>query len=224
MTEAEWLAATEPFTMLAYLRARGGASGRKPRLFAVACGRRVLLRIANEQGRRAVDAAKAYADELLDHDSLVDARGNARAAKLQFTAPFQRLGGSAAEETTRDDAWLAAWTASREAASAFNPDVPNCYALSVDEQRHQAALFRCIFGNPFRPAPVLAPAVLAWDGGTASRLAAAIYDERAFNRLPVLADALEDAGCADAEILGHCRSGGEHVRGCWAVDLVLGKA
>jgi hypothetical protein len=55
------------------------------------------------------------------------------------------------------------------------------------------------------------------------KLAAAIYAERAFDRLPVLADALEDAGCTDAEILGHCRAGGEHVRGCWVVDLVLGK-
>jgi hypothetical protein len=62
------------------------------------------------------------------------------------------------------------------------------------------------------------------DGGTVPKLAAAIYEERAFDRLPVLADALEDARCADAAILGHCRSGGEHVRGCWVVDLVLGKA
>jgi hypothetical protein len=59
--------------------------------------------------------------------------------------------------------------------------------------------------------------------GTVPKLAAAIYDERAFDRLPVVADALEDAGCTDAAILGHCRAGGEHVRGCWAVDLELGK-
>jgi hypothetical protein len=86
------------------------------------------------------------------------------------------------------------------------------------------ALLRCIFGNPFRPAPSLAPAVLAWNGGTVPKLAAAIYEERAFDRLPILADALEDAGCTDADILGHCRGGGEHVRDCWVVDLVLGKA
>src|SRR5260370_923062 len=82
-------------------------------------------------------------------------------------------------------------------------------------------LRRCLFGPPFGPAPPAAPAVPAYNGGRVPRLAAAIYEERAFDRLPVLADALEDAGCADADILGHCRGGGEHVRGCWAVDSVL---
>jgi hypothetical protein len=77
--------------------------------------------------------------------------------------------------------------------------------------------------NPFRLVSV-DPSWLEWDGGTAPRLAAAIYDERAFDRLPILADALEDAGRTDADILGHCRSGREHVRGCWVVDLLLGKA
>ena len=65
---------------------------------------------------------------------------------------------------------------------------------------------------------------LAWNGGTVPRIAQAIYAERAFDRLPVLADALEDAGCANADVLAHCRSGGEHVRGCWVIDLLLGKA
>ncbi len=55
------------------------------------------------------------------------------------------------------------------------------------------------------------------------RIAGTIYTDRAFDRLPILADALEDAGCDNAEILAHCRGGGEHVRGCWVVDLILGK-
>jgi hypothetical protein len=55
------------------------------------------------------------------------------------------------------------------------------------------------------------------------KLAASIYEQRAFDRLPVLADALEEAGCTDADILGHLRGPGPHVRGCWAVDLILGK-
>ena len=62
------------------------------------------------------------------------------------------------------------------------------------------------------------------DAGDCRALAGAIYDERAFDRLPVLGDALEDAGCADAAILAHCRGPGEHVRGCWVVDLLLGKS
>ena len=86
----------------------------------------------------------------------------------------------------------------------------------------QCALLRCLFGNPFRPVS-LDPAWLGWNAGTVVKLAQAIYDDRRFGELPVLADALEDAGCTDAAILAHCRGPGEHVRGCWAVDLVLGR-
>jgi hypothetical protein len=80
-----------------------------------------------------------------------------------------------------------------------------------------------IIGNPFRPSPPLPPAVLAWNDSTVTRIAQGIYDERAFDRLPILADALLDAGCEDEELIGHCRSDGRHVRGCWAVDLILEK-
>jgi hypothetical protein len=93
----------------------------------------------------------------------------------------------------------------------------------------QCDLLRDIFGNPFRPV-ALAPAVLTWNDATVVRLAHATYDERKLpggtldnGRLAVLADALEEAGCSDAEILGHLRGPGPHVRGCWAVDLLLGK-
>lgn len=68
------------------------------------------------------------------------------------------------------------------------------------------------------------PVILAWNNTTVPRLAQAIYDGRAFDRLPILADTLEDAGCTDQDILAHCRSGGEHVRGCWVLDLLLNDA
>ena len=90
-------------------------------------------------------------------------------------------------------------------------------------RRSQCRAVRDIYPNPFRQPPRLDASCLAWNSGTVSKLATAIYDERAFGRMPILADALEDAGCADADILGHCRGGGEHVRGCWVVDLLLGK-
>jgi hypothetical protein len=67
------------------------------------------------------------------------------------------------------------------------------------------------------------PSWLAWNDGTVPRIAQDIYDEWAFDRLPILADALEDAGCDNADILAHCRQAGEHVRGCWVVDLLLDK-
>jgi hypothetical protein len=89
---------------------------------------------------------------------------------------------------------------------------------------------REVFGNPFRPSPP-SPAVLAWNDATVVRLAQAAYDERQMpegvldnGRLAVLADALEEAGCSDADILNHLRGPGPHGRGCWPVDLCLGKS
>jgi hypothetical protein len=88
----------------------------------------------------------------------------------------------------------------------------------ADARRRAAALVRCVFGNPFRPARV-SP---RWRTSDVLALARAIYDERAFDRLPILADALEDARCGDPDILSHCRGDGPHARGCWAVDALLG--
>jgi hypothetical protein len=85
------------------------------------------------------------------------------------------------------------------------------------------ALIRDIFGNPILPPPLTDPTWLTWNGSTVVRLAQAIYEERGFDLLPLLADALEEAGCTSADILAHCRTKGEHVRGCWVVDLLLGK-
>jgi hypothetical protein len=82
-----------------------------------------------------------------------------------------------------------------------------------------ATLIRCVFGNPFRPV-TLDP---QWRTSTVVDLARGIYDDRAFDRMPILADALQDAGCDSADALDHCRGPGPHVRGCWVVDLVLGK-
>jgi hypothetical protein len=88
------------------------------------------------------------------------------------------------------------------------------------ERLKQSNLIRDIFGNPFRSVALNS----AWQTSTVTGLAQAIYTDRAFDRLPILADALEDAGCDNADILNHCRQPGEHVRGCWVVDLILGKS
>jgi hypothetical protein len=87
----------------------------------------------------------------------------------------------------------------------------------------QANLLHDIAGSPFRPPPFIAPAVLASKGGATRRLAEAIYAERAFDRMPILADALEEAGCTDANLLGHLREPGPHTPGCWALDLILAR-
>jgi hypothetical protein len=87
----------------------------------------------------------------------------------------------------------------------------------------QANLLRDIAGSPFGPPPFLAPAVLAYHGGTVPKVARAIYDTRDFDHLPVLADALEEAGCTDPDMLAHCRGAGPHVLGCWVLDLILAR-
>jgi hypothetical protein len=93
------------------------------------------------------------------------------------------------------------------------------------EEEAQAALLRDIFGSlPFRPL-VLPLSVRTWEGGTVVKLAAGIYAERDFTqgRMGVLADAAEEAGLDDAELLAHLRGPGPHARGCWGVDLLLGR-
>jgi hypothetical protein len=83
-------------------------------------------------------------------------------------------------------------------------------------------LLQCIFGNPASTIAIN-PTWLAWNDSTIPKIAQSIYDDRAFDRLPILADSLEDAGCNNAEILDHCRQPGPHVKGCWVVDALLGK-
>ena len=117
-----------------------------------------------------------------------------------------------------DGAAVAAMDAADAGARALEMLLP-----PADHTATAARLLRCLFPNPFRPAPAVDPAWLVWNGCTVAKLAAAIYDGRLFADLPILADALEDAGCNDAAILTHCRGGGEHVRGCWVVDLLTGR-
>jgi hypothetical protein len=91
--------------------------------------------------------------------------------------------------------------------------------ISKAESKAQSELAHDIFGNPFRRVAF----VPAWCTSTALAIAQGIYDDRAFDRLPILADALQDAGCENDDILNHFRGDGPHVKGCWALDLVLGK-
>ena len=92
-------------------------------------------------------------------------------------------------------------------------------ATSHRLQRLQCAWLRCLYPNPFRPAHIDP----SWLTSTVRTLAQGIYAERAFDRLPILSDALQDAGCTDEDILSHLRSDGPHVKGCWPIDLLLGK-
>lgn len=118
-----------------------------------------------------------------------------------------------------DAAGYAAQAVANEASPGYPQNLDNWHKARSAEELAQCAILTDIVGNPFHPV-ALDP---AWHTEAVVGLAADIYSDRAFDRLPVLADALEDAGCADADILAHCRGPGPHVRGCWAVDLLLGK-
>ena len=223
MTEAEWLVCPAPLRMLEYLRGR--ASARKLRLFAYVCWHRLRHLLGDERLREFVRLLELHADGLVPGPRLTAAREAAREARGQVeesatTSPRERkVCSRLVSWGTYSRARRAAERAARAAldAAAWIGD----WAVAAEGKAESDAL-REIFGNPFRPV-VAEPAWRLWNGGVVVKLAESIYQEHAFDRLPVLADALEEAGCTDADLLGHCREGGEHVRGCWVVDGLLGK-
>jgi len=217
VNEAEWLACTDPTPMLGFLW--GKASERKRRLFECGCCRRVWRELVDERSRQAVTVAERFADGLATADELESASIAASAAwevdEDQFTQDGRLAVGAAAYNAALDMGW---WGG----APSFQPPsdiVRDAATDPIAERVAQSVLIRDIFGNPFRPVT----ADPRWLTSTAVGVARAIYEERAFDRLPILADALEDAGCDNLDLLAHCRGDGPHVRGCWVVDLVLGK-
>ncbi len=212
--------------MWSLLRTAGRLSDRKARMVATASCRRVWHLLPDPRSREAVEVAEQYADGLTDRRSLVAARDEARDAKVQFVVPFRKVAwraAYAAQNVTRDTGRSAAENATTEAARALHPsDTNHCDAA---ERAHQAALIRDIFGNPFRPPPSLEPRLLTPNVLDLARRA--YYDRRLPEGtlepalLAALAAALEAAGCTDAGLLGHLRSEGPHVRGCFALDAVL---
>jgi hypothetical protein len=241
MTEAEWLEYGNPEAMLAFLRTSDTLSERKARLFAAASCRRIWD-VVDSDNRRLGEAIERYAD------------GNAAAAEMQAMAEEAHdndwTAAMAFEEAASDEIIEAAEHAAGNAAHAYAEHVhgypppslgpdgvfrwtdPAFVATREAEYRLQADMIRDIFGPlPFRPIRI-DPAWLAWNNGAVRKMAEAIYEQRKqpsghldHARLGVLADALEEAGCADGDMLSHLRQPeAVHVRGCWVIDLVLNKA
>jgi hypothetical protein len=213
ITEAKWLSSTEPGYLLDHARnglrlARSPRGRRKFLLFAAACAARCRERDLYDAAAWSV--SERYAD------------GLATNADFLRQLPAMKRVVLGAHQCARTDAWYVAAQTSAEIRRINSGGWQNKQKLRA-ESAAQADLVREVFGNPFRALPDQR-AWLSWHDGTIPRLAQCIYDERAFDRLPILADALEDAGCANAEILAHCRGNGTHVRGCWVVDLLLRKA
>ncbi|MBV9121735.1 MAG: hypothetical protein JO112_00055 [Planctomycetes bacterium] len=231
MTEQEWLTQTEnPLEMIWFLGDR--ASARKLRLYACGCFRRIW-HLASPETRKIIEVAERLADGLARPREV----GAARRAPHQKSEDDRNPTWEAAENALDRNAQEAARITPAEVAmlvgalalppgsTAYFPfSVPlECDAAMASEVKLQVDLLRDNFGNPFRPEPVLDSAWLSWNRGAIGKLAQSIYDERSFSDLPILADALEEAGCTDPSILEHCRGPGPHCRGCWVVDQILGK-
>jgi hypothetical protein len=219
MTEAEWLQCDDPTAMLESLPDK--ISKRKLRLFGCACCRTVWRLLAGIQWRKVVLVAERYADGQASAQALAKVTREAYFAPIKDWKETEWATLVAAEFLARPTLTIKGIV---KLFNYLNEPIAEDDTNSVDRTAYSTlpTLLRDVVGNPFRPA-VRVPGWLSWNGGVVANLAQAIYEERAFDRLPILGDALEDAGCGDEAILTHCRSGGEHVRGCWVVDLLLGK-
>jgi hypothetical protein len=251
MTEAEWLACTDPHLMLEFLG--GSVSGRKLRLFACACCRRIATHFEDGRSLRVVEVSERFADGEANPEELGSAfedaadvqeevhlsgggaveQGAAEAVlglrrELQWGQIFEGIAEAVGEEEA-GKAWDRIWGAAGKHWSTQEREHREaCEAGEQAEWAAQAAVLCDLFGHlPFRPVAI-SP---AWQTPQVMALAQAAYDQRELPSgtldtalLAILADALEEAGCDNADILAHCRQPGPHVRGCWLIDALLGKS
>ncbi len=235
-TEEDWLTGTDPRAMLTFVANQ--KSVRPTRLFAVACCRRIWASMPDQRSRNAVEVSERFADGLASEEELSKAFGEARDVPeeslldeplddylahnpdISSKSVADACAAEAASAVTYSDHLAmflknAAWDVADAvyALNGFNAEERN------QERMELCDLVREIFGNPFRPISISA----AWLTLDVISLAQTIYDQRAFGRMPELAELLEAAGCDDSDIIPHCRGSGPHVRGCWVIDLILGK-
>jgi hypothetical protein len=226
MTEQQWLTETDPKPLLEFLK--GKASARSYWLFTANCWRRWEHMLEDDKSRNGIIALEALAEGQTIEDQHLNlmvggeiciccgGKYGSSVSGLSSAAGLSSI-GLALSRRPEDAAYTAIYSmqmvADAEAAEAEQ-------AESDKYRRIYRPLIAEIFGNPFRPVTVHP----SWLTSDVRLLATGIYEEKAFDRLPILADALQDAGCGNDEILNHCRSEGPHVRGCWVVDLLLGKS
>jgi hypothetical protein len=217
MTEAEWLNVTRASSFL--IAARLLLSERKVRLVACACARHFLTADAHPTLHWGVEVGEQIADGTADGTML--ARADDRFGSLFYVGDYVARGFVGVDEFR---ASLVKWTVNKRANLGAGRMMATLSDYEADtgegDPRWHLPHLRDIFGNPFRPVNFDAE----WRTSTAVALAKGMYETRNFSAMPILADALQDAGCNNADILSHCRdANGVHVRGCWVVDLVLGK-
>lgn len=219
---------------------------RKARLFSVACCRRLWPLLTDERLREAVLTAERHTDgKATDAEMRATVKATHRfnhaplGSAVYATAQFHPGAAIFRASTVSQAAVQAmAWSHVRPIPPTATPHLlrepqpgarpprtrPREQRTKVKEVERaaQCVLLRDIFGPmPFRPVSIV-PSLCEWNGGTVVRLSQVIYEECRFEEMPILADALEEAGCADADLLGHLRGPGPHVRGCFALDLLLG--
>jgi hypothetical protein len=232
--------------MLDRLRPSGRTTERGLRLFACACLRRAWDVLPDERSREAVLTAERLADGLAGGPERKAARRAAEAAVedarrdwLLLLNGWERLREPPPDS---DDVWAAETRVRAAEAAAGAVRRGGLWEVAADalttasrlrqgEAKPLSRLIGDVFRNRFRPPPALAPSLLDWNDSTIRKLAQAAYDDRLLPsghldpaRLAVLADALEEAGCSDAELLTHLRTAGPHVRGCHALDALLGRS
>jgi hypothetical protein len=238
-TEQEWLSCSDPDNLLRGIdllveQTRVSISERKWVLLMVACLRRIQHVFRDERSRMLVAAIEQYADGLLTQEDVNQT--SLRAVDLPNPDNYSNL----PKEPLSDDQLRVAyaWDALVAACPPLDKsdivgDLRNVTFAAAQaapqphqERRVQTDLLRDIVGNPFRPISLPATGFPS----EAAKFAQTAYEERSLptgilsaSRLATLSDALKDGGCTDSHMLSHCREPGPHVRGCWVVDLILGK-
>lgn len=231
MTEDEWLTCCDPLEMLDFVRER--LSDRKLRLFAVACARRVADLIEGEGSRNAILVSERFADGRCGEAELESAFAGAELTNfvirnMPYAFSAHHLATASAGDTAHPDASSAAedscWCAQLTRQPEYLWESNRSWKSSGVRLDLARILREEMTSDPFRPI-AFSP---TWRTRTVLAIASSAYETRHHetgyldnDELAILADALEDVGCDRASILEHLRSAGPHVRGCWAVDLIL---
>jgi hypothetical protein len=218
LTEGEWLSSKARISNLLRIVRTCHITDRQLRLFGCACCRRIADLLDDERYNCMIALAEEYedglrtADELqFARDSLVDVLETIRndvAFHYANSALFSTLSSNLGFRAIED---IAAY------CRIARVHLPND---KTNEEQVHIHYYRDLIGNPFRPVTFIP----SWRTGNVLELAQMIYNNRTYNHMPILADALMDAGCEDEQIIGHCHSDGPHVHGCWLLDMILGKS
>jgi hypothetical protein len=212
-----WQTASHPVDLLECVESQ--RNGRKWRLFMCACARRVLDLAPQDACRAVLTIAEDYADGDAAHEDMIEMAQAASTPTRVIDGESIRRGALTARRIVVDVASMG--ESLLQVVTSMIGETIGIRAEREQETSALCALVRDIFGNPFRSS-AFSP---SWRTDTALALATQMYESREFSAMPILADALQDAGCDNDDILSHCRDTSQvHVRGCWVVDLVLGKA